>query len=92
MRRYLNSLIAGNEDSAYAALGGRSGDPGLALKEEAFIDRGTRITSVRTRSADRTSATVDVELSTNRGTYFATFHVNSGPSGAYIDQHDYIKV
>ena len=91
VRRYLADLIAGNEQAAYAELGKQPGDPN-ALSEEAFIDRGTRITSVRTMSSDVNSATVEVELQSARGSYVATYHVTNGPNGPVIDQHDYIKV
>jgi hypothetical protein len=90
VRRYLNDLIAGNENGAYAALGKSPGDAG-ALPEEAFIDRGTRIISMRTASSDPTGATIEVRLSSARGEYYATYHVSNGPSGPVIDQHDYIK-
>ena len=90
MRRYLADLIAGNENAAYAELGKSPGEGGLT--EEAFIDRGTRITSVRTTHSDASGATVEVELTSSRGTYYATYHVVNGPNGAVIDQHDYIKV
>lgn len=92
VRRYLDALIAGNENAAYAELGRSRGEPGASLSEEAFIDRGTRITSMRTTSSDATGATVEVELSSSRGSYFATYHVTNGPNGPVIDQHDYIKV
>ena len=90
VRRYLSDLIAGNENAAYAELGRPPGSGGLS--EEAFIDRGTRITSMRTTSSDANGATVEVELTSSRGSYFATYHVTNGPSGPIIDQHDYIKV
>jgi hypothetical protein len=90
VRRYLSDLIAGNENGAYAELGKSPGDAG-ALSEEAFIDRGTRIVSVRTTSSDPTGATIEVRLSSARGEYYATYHVTNGPSGPIIDQHDYIK-
>ncbi|HEX3467434.1 MAG TPA: hypothetical protein VHT05_05080, partial [Candidatus Elarobacter sp.] len=90
VRRYLNDLIAGNESGAYAALGKSPGDTG-ALSEEAFIDRGTRIVSMRTTSTDPTGATVEVHLSSARGEYDATYHVTGGSAGPIIDQHDYIK-
>lgn len=90
VRRYLSDLIAGNEAAAYAELGKSPGDGGLA--EEAFIDRGTRITSIRTTSSDANGATVEVGLTSSRGSYYATYHVTNGPNGPVIDQHDYIKV
>jgi hypothetical protein len=90
VRRYLSDLIAGNENAAYAELGKSPGDGGLS--EEAFIDRGTRITSIRTTSSDANGATVEVGLTSSRGSYYATYHVTNGPSGPVIDQHDYIKV
>jgi hypothetical protein len=92
VRRYLTSLIAGNENAAYAELGKAPGEPGASLSEEAFIDRGTRITSMRTTATDANGATVEVELTSARGSYYATYHVTNGPNGPVIDQHDYIKV
>lgn len=89
VRRYLDDLIAGNEAGAYAALGRSPGEGGLS--EEAFIDRGTRIVSIRTTSTDPTGATVEVRLSAGRGAYYATYHVLNGASGPVIDQHDYIR-
>ena len=90
VRRYLANLIAGNENAALADLGKTPGEGGLT--EEAFIDRGTRITSMRTTSGDANGAVVEVELISGRGSYFATYHVTNGPNGPIIDQHDYIKV
>jgi hypothetical protein len=90
VRRYLANLIAGNENAALADLGKSPGEGGLV--EEAFIDRGTRITSIRTSSSDANGAVVEVELISGRGSYFATYHVTNGPNGPVIDQHDYIKV
>ena len=90
VRRYLSDLIAGNENAAYAELGKPPGSGGLS--EEAIVDRGTRITSVRTTSSDGNGATVEVELTSSRGSYFATYHVTNSPNGPVIDQHDYIKV
>lgn len=92
VRRYLDALIAGNEASAYAALGGSAGDHNLALKEEAFLDRDARVTSVRTTHTDASGSTIVAEISAAQGNYIATYHVTRGPNGAYIDQHDYIKV
>lgn len=92
VRRYLGALIAGNEAGAYAALGGVSGDRGLSLKEEAFIDKDTHISTIRTSKSDAGGAMVEVELASDRGTYFATYHVTTGANGPIIDQHDYIKV
>jgi hypothetical protein len=87
-RKYLDSLIAGDETSAFAALGGTSSDRNLDLKEEAFLDKDARITSIRASRSDATSATVDAEIATNRGSYVATFHIANG----IITQHDYIKI
>jgi hypothetical protein len=90
VRRYLANLIAGNENAALADLGKGPGEGGLS--EEAFIDRGTRITSIRTTSGDANGAVVEVELLSGRGAYVATYHVTNGPGGPIIDQHDYIKI
>jgi hypothetical protein len=92
VRRYLGALIAGDENGAYAALGASPGDPNAPLSEEAFVDRQTRITSIRTTRADAGGATVEAELHAARGTYIVTFHVANGRSGGVIDQHDYIRL
>lgn len=92
VRRYLNALVAGNEAGAYTALGGSAGDRGLSLKEEAFVDKETRIVALRTTHADASSATIEAELASPRGNYFATYHIVNGPNGPIIDQHDYIRM
>ena len=88
VRRYLESLIAGDEAGAYNALGGTSSDRSLDLKEEAFLDKDAHITSMRASRSDATGATVDAEITTARGSYVATFRVANG----IITQHDYIKI
>jgi hypothetical protein len=92
VRGYLDALIAGNESAAYAALGKPVGDTSVQLSEEAFLDRASRITAIRTRRTDATGETIDVRIASPRGTYDATYHVTNGPNGPVIDQHDYIKV
>jgi hypothetical protein len=92
VRRYIDDLIAGDEAGAYAALGGTSSDRSLTLKEEAFLDKDAHITSIRVSRADAAGATVDAEITSNRGSYVATFHVINGPNGISINQHDYIKI
>jgi hypothetical protein len=82
-------LIAGDESTAYAALGG---DRGQSLKEEAFLDKDARITSLRVSRSDASGVTIDADIVSGRGTYVATFRVTSGPNGPTIAQHDYIKV
>jgi hypothetical protein len=92
VRRYIGDLVAGDEAGAYAALGGTSSDRTLDLKEEAFLDKDARITSMRVSRSDATGATVDAEITSDHGSYVATFHVTNGPNGSIITQHDYIKI
>jgi hypothetical protein len=92
VRHYIDDLIAGDEAGAYAALGGSSSDRTLDLKEEAFLDKDARITSMRVSRTDPAGATVDAEITSGRGSYVATFHVTNGPNGSTINQHDYIKI
>jgi hypothetical protein len=80
--------VNGDETTAYTALGGTSADRTLDLKEEAFLDKDSHITSLRASHSDATGATVDAEIATARGSYVATFHVVNG----VITQHDYIKI
>jgi hypothetical protein len=92
VRRYIDDLVAGDEAGAYAALGGTSSDRSLDLKEEAFLDKDARITSIRVSRSDGAAATVDAEITSGHGSYVATFHVTYGPNGSIISQHDYIKI
>jgi hypothetical protein len=92
VRRYIEDLIAGDETGAYAALGGTSSDRTLDLKEEAFLDKDARITSMRVSRSDGAGATVDAAITSTHGSYAATFHVTYGPNGSIITQHDYIKI
>ena len=69
-------------------LGGTSADRTLDLKEEAFLDKDAKITSMRASKSDATGATVDAEITTARGSYVATFRVVN----AVITQHDFIKI
>ena len=92
VRGYLDDIIAGNERAAYAALGHPNGGGGAELTEEAFLDRTARIVSLRTTGVDASGATVGAQITTESGTYYATYHVTNGPNGPVIDQHDYIKV
>ena len=92
VRRYLEDVIGGDETGAYATLGGTSSDRSLDLKEEAFLDKDARITSMRVSRSDAAGATVDAEITSGHGSYVATFHVTYRPSGSIISQHDYIKI
>lgn len=92
VRRYLTDLMAGDEAGAYAALGGSAGDRSLDLKEEAFLDKDARITSIRVTHSDGSGATVDAEITSDHGSYATTFHVTYGPNGSIIDKHDFIKI
>jgi hypothetical protein len=92
VRRYLNALMGGDESGAYAALGGASGDPGLALSEESFLDPNAKIDSLKTTAVSPMEAQVDAEITSAKGTYEATYRVKYGAHGAYITSHDYIKV
>jgi outer membrane biosynthesis protein TonB len=92
VRRYLSALMGGDESGAYAALGGASGDPGLTLSEESFLDPGAKIDSIKTTPVSPMEAQVDAEITSAKGTYEATYRVKYGAHGAYITSHDYIKV
>lgn len=91
MRRYLDALITGNDAGAYASFGVAPGDPNVRLTEAAFIDRTSRIVSLRTTHADVTGATVEAEVTSTHGAYYVTYHVSRAPGGAVIDGHDYIR-
>jgi outer membrane biosynthesis protein TonB len=88
---YLNALQRGDEDSAYAALGGTAGTPGLVLSEEGFMDRTARIVSIHVTGTS-TSATAHADVVSQRGEYVATFALERGPRGAVIRSHDFTRV
>ncbi len=92
VHRYLQSLIAGDETGAYAALGGTSSDRSLNLKEESFLSKDSRITSMRATHSDASGVTIEADIVSASGSYVATFHVVNGSAGPTITQHDYIKV
>jgi hypothetical protein len=92
VRRYIQNLIAGDETAAYAALGGTSSDRNLDLKEEAFLDKDARLTSIRVSRSDASGVTIDADITSGSGSYVATFRVANGPNGPTIAQHDFIKV
>lgn len=86
VRAYLNALIAGDETTARALLVDHDGP----LKEEAILDKGATITSLRTPDASR-SFQVNVALTSNAGNYFLTFSLITQNGRLLIAQHDYIK-
>lgn len=88
---YLHSLMSGDEQSAYADLGGASGERGLALSEEQFIDARTRIVSMQAKQLGHGSASVEVELQSAKGLYYASYQVGQGANGPIIASHDFIK-
>jgi hypothetical protein len=92
VRRYIQSLIAGDEAGAYTALGGTSSDRSLDLKEEAFLTKDARITAMRVSRADAAGETIDADITSGSGSYVATYRVMTGPNGPTITQHDFIKV
>jgi hypothetical protein len=87
VRRYVDALIRGDQQTAYAALGGSG-----TLSEASFLDPSARIVSVKVTRIDASNASVGCEIATAKGSYYATFHVTAATSGPYISEHDYIKV
>ena len=92
VRRYIQILIAGDEASAYAALGGTSSDRNLELKEEAFLDKDARITAIRVNHSDAAGVTIDADITSDSGSYRATFRVVTSANGPTITEHDFIKL
>jgi D-serine dehydratase len=88
VRRYLDALIRGDEKTAYAALGASGG----TLSEQAFLDPSARISSLKVTRIDASNASVECEIVSAKGHYYATYHVTAATGGPYISEHDYIKV
>jgi len=88
VRRYIGALIRGDEKAAYAALGAGDG----SLSEQSFLDPGARIVSLKVTRIDASNASVACEIAAAKGHYYGTYHVKAGVGGAYISEHDYIKV
>lgn len=91
MRAYLNAIQRGDEDAAYAALGGTADTPDLVLSEEGFMDRTARIVSIHATGTS-TDATARADVVTQSGEYVATYKLERGPKGPIIRSHDFTRV
>lgn len=91
VKAYLLALQSGDENTAYALLGGQPGSPGLVLSEEAFMDRTARIVSIHATGTS-TSATAQADIVTPTGEYIATYQLERGPMGPIIRSHDFTRV
>lgn len=90
VRRYIDALVRGDESTGYTLLGG-SGN-GATLSEESFLDPSAHITALRAKRIDDSNASVEVDITSAKGSYSANYRVTAGPRGPYITQHDFIKV
>ncbi|HEY0798236.1 MAG TPA: hypothetical protein VGD50_03745 [Candidatus Baltobacteraceae bacterium] len=90
VRGYLTAIQRGDEDTAYAALGGEAGSPGLVLSEDEFMDRTARIVSMH-GTGTATSAAVRVDIVSDKGEYTADYTVDRGPKGPIIRNHDFTQ-
>lgn len=92
VRTYLAAIANGDLATAYAALGGAPGDKGLATNEEEFMDRKARLLRIHASQRGEASATVEVEIASSKGNYYATFRVEPGERGTpVIESHDFIR-
>ena len=91
VRRYIDALVRGDRQSAYSALGQSAGATG-SLPEQAFLDPSAHIVSLKVTRIDAANASVGCEIASAKGHYYGTYHVTAGGGGAYISEHDYIKV
>jgi hypothetical protein len=85
VRSYLDALIAGDDASARAALGGSG-----TLGEKSVVDANTTIASIDAESSGA-SAIVRVQLSTPRGPVFARYSVERNADGPFIREHSFTK-
>ena len=91
VRQYLAAVSRGDQESAYAALGGSPGDRGVALTEAGIVDARTKIGKVEAHGGAN-SATVNVDLQTPDGTYYGQYTVHRNETGAaVIVQHSIAK-
>jgi hypothetical protein len=88
---YLNALQSGDENEAYALLGGQPGSPGLVLSEEVFMDRTARIVSIHATGTG-TTATAQADITAQGGEFVATYQLVRGPLGPVIRSHDFTRV
>ena len=91
VRQYLAAVSRGDEESAYAALGGSPGDRGVQLTEAGIVDAHTKIGKVEAHGAGN-AATVNVDLQTPDGVYYGQYTVRRNETGAaVIVQHSIAK-
>ena len=91
MRQYLAAIQRGNDQAAYAAFGADPGASNVKLSEKDIVDPATRIVKLDAHgTAD--DATVNVDLATSKGAYFAQYFLRRSPTGAaLIYDHVFIK-
>jgi hypothetical protein len=84
VRSYLGSLVRGDRATAttYLAHG---------LPNEAFMDAGSRIISIRPESSANQQYKVTADVQTSTGEYYITFLLQPGPGGLQITDHYAIK-
>jgi hypothetical protein len=91
VRSYLNELSSGDDATAAAALGAPAGSRAARLSEKEFADRSMRIVKLDAHGTVDT-ASVNVDLTTSKGAYFAQFTLRRSASGAaLIVDHTFIK-
>ncbi len=83
VRQYLAAVSRGDQDSAYAALGGSPGDRSVQLTEAGIVDAHTKIGRIVAHGAGD-AATVNVDLQTPDGTYYGQYTVRRNETGAAV--------
>lgn len=81
VRQYVAAIERGDDASAYAAFGPNAS--GVKLIESGVIDSSSRIQHVEARAAGN-NATVNVDLKTPAGLYFAQYTVHRTDTGAAL--------
>ncbi len=83
VRAYLSALARGDDAAARASLDAPAGSSAAQLSEKTLAGPGMRITGIQAQGTGD-NATVNVDIGTPQGAYFAQFFVKRSPTGAAV--------
>ncbi|MBV9647567.1 MAG: hypothetical protein JO043_08895 [Candidatus Eremiobacteraeota bacterium] len=92
VRTYLQALIAGDESTASSQLLANAGTSAAQLSERNILDSSSRIVNLDGRATSNNTASVDADIQTSTGLYYAHYELRRLDTGiVLIREHTYVK-
>jgi hypothetical protein len=92
VRTYLTALISGDDATAQSQLLANSGTSASELSEKGFLDKSSRIVDMTSTATSPTTASVDVDIQSGKGSFYAHYELRRLDSGVtLILEHNYAK-